>query len=122
MIGDFFTKPLGGAKFRRFRNIIMNITYDEYGPVKIDELTGIHNAKMEKRIEMNQHPSNKSDSERVSCTEHEVSAKDTVSQECVGHMKGLPIEESEYKDTKGAANHINRGQALTRTYAEVVAE
>ena len=26
MIGDFFTKPVGGAKFRRFCNIIMNIS------------------------------------------------------------------------------------------------
>ena len=33
MIGDFFTKPLQGAKFRRFRNIIMNCDYDELGPV-----------------------------------------------------------------------------------------
>ena len=33
MKGDFFTKPVGGAKFRRFRNIIMNISHDEYGPI-----------------------------------------------------------------------------------------
>ena len=35
MIGDFFTKPLNGAKFRKFRNIIMNCDYDETGPVHI---------------------------------------------------------------------------------------
>ena len=48
MIGDFFTKPLGGAKFRRFRNIIMNISHDEYGPVDVDALMVVHNEKMQK--------------------------------------------------------------------------
>ncbi len=33
MIGDFFTKPLHGSKFRKFRNIVMNCEYDEFGPV-----------------------------------------------------------------------------------------
>ena len=33
MIGDFFTKPLQGSKFRKFRNIVMNCEYDEFGPV-----------------------------------------------------------------------------------------
>ena len=50
MIGDFFTKPVGGAKFRRFRNIIMNISHDEYGPVDVDALMIVHNEKMQKRI------------------------------------------------------------------------
>ena len=48
MIGDFFTKPVGGAKFRCFRNIIMNVSHDEYGPVDVDKLMAIHNEKMEK--------------------------------------------------------------------------
>ena len=38
MIGEFFTKPLQGSKFRIFRNIIMNCSYDEYGPVDIDKI------------------------------------------------------------------------------------
>ena len=38
MIGDFSTKPLECSKFRRFRNIIMNCSYDEYGPVDIDKI------------------------------------------------------------------------------------
>ena len=38
MNGDFFTKPLKGSKFRRFRNIIMNCSYDEYGPVNMDKI------------------------------------------------------------------------------------
>ena len=50
MIGDFFTKPLGGAKFRRFRNIIMNISHDEHGPVDVDELMAIHYDKMKQKI------------------------------------------------------------------------
>ena len=52
MIGNFFTKPLGGAKFRRFRNIIMNVSHDEYGPVNVDESMLIHNKKMTKRFDM----------------------------------------------------------------------
>mgnify|MGYP006173805709 CR=1 FL=1 len=43
MIGDFFTKPLGGAKFRRFRNIIMNCSYDDFGPVDMDAIMTEHN-------------------------------------------------------------------------------
>ena len=50
MIGDFFTKALQGAKFRRFRNIIMNISHDEHGPVDVDELTAIHYQKMKDRV------------------------------------------------------------------------
>ena len=50
MIGDFFTKPLGGVKFCRFRNIIMHCGFDEHGPVDIDALTATHYKKMEKRI------------------------------------------------------------------------
>ena len=52
MIGDFFTKPVGGAKYRRFRNIIMNISQDEYGPVDVDALTTLHNEKLHKKSEM----------------------------------------------------------------------
>ena len=51
MIGDFFTKPLGGSKFRRFRNIIMNIEQDEHDPVDVDELMAIHHEKMQRRFE-----------------------------------------------------------------------
>ena len=42
IIGDFFTKPLGGAKFRRFWNIIMNCSYNEHGPVDVDALMEVH--------------------------------------------------------------------------------
>jgi hypothetical protein len=52
MIGDFFTKPLGGAKFRRFRNIIMNCSFDEHGPVDVDALMKVHEEKMKKRIDV----------------------------------------------------------------------
>ena len=30
IIGDVFTKPVGGTKFCHFCNIIMNISHDEY--------------------------------------------------------------------------------------------
>ena len=51
MIGDFFTKPLGGAKFRRFRNIIMNCDVDDYGPVDVDELMTAHYKRVDATIE-----------------------------------------------------------------------
>ena len=50
MIGYFFTKPLGSAKFRRFRNIIMNCSFDDHGPVDVDALMKVHEEKMNKRI------------------------------------------------------------------------
>ena len=52
MIGNFFTKPVGGAKFCRFRKIIMNVSHDEYGPVHVKKLMAIHNEKIEKRFDM----------------------------------------------------------------------
>ena len=55
MIDDFFTKPVRGAKFCRFLNIIMNIIHDEYGPVDMDKLMTIHNEMMEKRFDMVQY-------------------------------------------------------------------
>lgn len=82
MIGDFFTKPLGGAKFRRFRNIIMNISHDEHGPVDVDELTAIHYAKMQEKIRFEE---NKSDDE---FTINDITMTSTMnSQECVGDRK-----------------------------------
>jgi hypothetical protein len=73
MIGDFFNKPLGGAKFQRMRNIIMNCYHDDFGPVNMDELMAEHGKR--------------------TCDRHDVidneptisKASDTVgSQECVG--------------------------------------
>jgi hypothetical protein len=75
MIGDFFTKPLQGAKFRRFRNIIMNITEDENGPVDIDEIMEIHYKKME----------DKRNNTNIESKDEQCAASSTkVSQECVG--------------------------------------
>ena len=91
MIGDFFTKPLGGAKFRRFRNIIMNITQDEHGPVDVDELMAIHYEKMKERI---------NESKPMQCI-------DSGSQECVGNQS----EQDKWAGTKGKKQP---------TYAEVV--
>ena len=50
MIGDFFTNPVGGAKFHRFCNIIKNVNRDEYRPVDVDKLMAIHNEKIEKKV------------------------------------------------------------------------
>ena len=80
MIGDFFTKPLGGAKFRRFRNIIMNLDQDEYGTVDVDELTAIHNAKIERRNEI----ANGDNKENEHGNLPRDPGSHTRSQECVG--------------------------------------
>jgi hypothetical protein len=85
MIGDFFTKPLGGSKFRRFRNIIMNITHDEYGDVDMDELMAVHQAKMQRRFELMAHDSDSEDECTISADVSKVSATDGPSQECVGN-------------------------------------
>ena len=83
MIGDFFTKPLGGAKFRRFRNIIMNINHDEHGPVDVDELTAIHYEKMKVRIGESK----------------PMQSIDPGSQECVGNHSGQVKWADEKKPT-----------------------
>jgi len=77
MIGDFFTKPLQGAKFRRFRNIIMNITHDEYGPVDIDELMKLHHERIQKRNDIGEIEYDSKDNQREVQPSME-------SQECVG--------------------------------------
>ena len=51
MIGDSFTKPVGGAKFRRFCNIIKNVIHAEYRPVEIDKLIAIHSENKEKKVQ-----------------------------------------------------------------------
>ena len=45
MIGGFFTKDVGGAKFCRFRNTITTISHNEYEPVDLDELTTMYDEK-----------------------------------------------------------------------------
>ena len=79
MIGDFFTKPLQGAKFRRFRNIIMNITEDENGAVNIDELMEIHYRKMEESHNRKMEESGGN----LESTDNEGQSTES-SQECVG--------------------------------------
>ena len=120
MIGDFFTKPLGGAKFRRFRNIIMNISHDEHGAVNIDELTAIHQAKMKKRIEME--PAAEDKKEEVERTVNKVSKVSPIvgSQECVGDLRSARSNGA-WAIVRSA--HKNRGGGNTRpTYAQIVAE
>ena len=111
MIGDFFTKPVGGAKFRRFRNIIMNINHDEYGPVNVDELTALHNEKMNKKVEMEA----SRQKNEPSASEH----ADLSSQECVGDV---PKRSNIMWANIRGAHKNKRGQTRKPTYAEVVAE
>ena len=89
MIGDFFTKPLGGAKFRRFRNIIMNISHDEYGPVDVDALMTVHNEEMQKRIDVVSQHENEYDDEPIisKCSNP---AAGVNSQECGGDVIFAP--------------------------------
>ena len=115
MIGDFFTKPLGGAKFRRFRNIIMNISHDEHGPVDADELTALHNERMQRRVEMEvSHPSGEPTiSKRYNVTD------DQDSQECVSDVTKRTNDT--WANIRVAHNN-KRGQARKLTYAEVTSE
>jgi len=85
MIGDFLTKLVGGEKFRRFRNIIMNISHDEYGPVDVNALMAVHNKKMQKGIEViSQHENEYDDEPTTSKCSNPASGMD--SQECVGDV------------------------------------
>ena len=52
MIGGFFAKPVGGAKFCLFCNSITNISHDKYGPVDMDKLMTIQNEKMLKSFDL----------------------------------------------------------------------
>ena len=135
MIAAFFMKPLGGAKFRRFGNIIMNVDHDEFGRVDVDKLTTIHHIKMQRRFEME---SKKEENEPTKNKASKMS-KDEGSQECVGdHKSGSKFEWA----NMGAA-YINprevrinpteirippdlgrskSGRALKLTYAQAVAE
>ena len=101
MIGDFFTKPLGGAKFRRFRNIIMNISHDEHGPVDVDELTAIHYDKMKVRIGESK----------------PMQSIDPGSQECVGNhseqVKWADEKQPTYADVVSRSDVAFRRQSPT---------
>jgi hypothetical protein len=88
MIGDFFTKPLGGAKFRRFQNIIMNCDVDEYGPVNIDELMSRHYSKVDRVMEDDGSKKQAININTIKNNEPDGSITDTGSvgsQECVGN-------------------------------------
>ena len=101
----------------------MNISHDEYGPVDVDELMTLYNAKIQKRFKMIEHVENGSESESTTSKENKMSA-DMNSQECVGDMR------SRYRRSNviwGAVMEAhnkrnNRVQSHIRTYAQVVAE
>ncbi len=83
MIGNFFTKPLGGGvKFRRFRNIIMNCSFDEHGPVDVDEIMAVHRQKMENRILVTDTSKGNSDEPMIDKTSQ--TSNNIGSKECVG--------------------------------------
>ena len=108
MIGDFFTKPLGGAKFRRFRNIIMNISHDEYGPVDVDALMTVHNEKMQKRIEaISQHMNEYGDEPTINKCSETVANGD--SQECVGDVIFSPNDKISVRNRTNFAWAAIRG-------------
>jgi hypothetical protein len=124
MIGDFFTKPVGGSKFRRFRNIIMNITHDEYGPVDVDELMAVHYAKMQKRFDMTcENESTISTKVSKVSANKRVRFADEDSQECVGI--GSKRSNATWASIRGAHKNIRRskvGHTYKPTYAEMVAD
>lgn len=103
MIGDFFTKPLGGAKFRRFRNIIMNLDHDEYGTVNVDELMEIHQQKIAKRMSISTDKGINTYDER-----DDPAGTSARSQECVGDRSEIARP-----NLRGQANKPTYLQALT---------
>ena len=122
MIGDFFTKPLGGAKFCRFRNIIMNCEQDEYGPVDMNELMSEHH----KRIVIRQQIPN--DNELT-----ESQSRFGCSQECVGPRSDpmwaavrIAHKNTTYKSRVStrtpSVGHTGDGRRRRRTAIRTVAE
>jgi hypothetical protein len=142
MIGDFFTKPLNGAKFRRFRNIIMNCDVDEYGPVDVDELMAAHFKRVDQITENN--VSTKRVVHKNLESEPKIKSSELIkivgSQECVGKLTNSqwavrrkarknnnksgpsPLIDSQSRlmgssKTRGATRTTNH-----RTWAQVVSE
>jgi len=107
MIGDFFTKPLGGTKFRRFRNIIMNCRYDDFGPVNIDAIMAEHRENIALADTRNSEST-------VSRTLRTVG-----SQECVGPMsqnKGKNAHLAhQYVRNDGCASHAQKVGGVTHS-------
>ena len=104
MIGDFFTKPVGGTKFHLLFNIIMNISHDEYGPVDVDALMAVHNEKMQKRTDViSQHKNEYDDKPTISKSSNPTSDVDL--QESVGNVTIAP------NDTISAQKRNNASRA-----------
>ena len=137
MIGDFFTKPLGGAKFRRFRNIILNCSVDEHGPVDIDELTKAHFKRVDTTVDVKDIDSNVKtilrddlDPDKTlskggtiySESESEPTIDKTIvgSQECVGdkHMSDI----GKIRGIKHVRTLPHNQSNCPRTWAQVVSE
>jgi hypothetical protein len=95
MIGDFFTKPVQGSKFQKFRNIIMNSDYDEYGLV--DPNDGLNIKLPYKRVE----PS--------------INDGDSGSQECVGVNSEWKLVKNNKKSCGKVSHHnFDRVQCSSR--------
>jgi len=120
MIGDFLPSHWGGAKFRRFCNIIMNINHDEHGSVDVDALMAVHNEKMKKKMEMSVPRENTDEYEPTICKNPSGTAGGD-SQECVGDdMKRDTIK---WANTRSAHKNIHgRTKRSKPTYAQVVSE
>ena len=124
MIGDFFTVPVGGAKFQRFRSIIMNVSHDEYGPFNVDKLIAIHYEKMTKRFDMILEGTI---ADTYEMDEHNISKEqnpaESSSQECVeDRSKQSSMMWASFRNTHKRSKYnkpIKGGRARQRTYAQV---
>jgi hypothetical protein len=116
MIGDFFTKPLGGSKFRRFRNIIMNCDHDDFGPVDVDELMKAHYTRI-----YGDGGDGRDTKDTTKKNEPEVSRYlDTDgSQECVGRNAYLRLKNVGIDRVMSSVPKVTH---RPRTWAEVAAE
>ena len=123
MIGEFFTKPVGEAKFCRFRNIIMHISHEKYG-FDVDKLMAIHNEKMVTRFnvvvegsiadnyEMDEHSITKEQDPAESSSQEFVEDRSKRSNMMWARVRNA---HKRSKDNEP----VNRGQIHRHTYAEV---
>ena len=116
MISDFFTKPLGGAKFRRLRNIIMNVDFDEQGKVEMDAIMQIHQQKMSRRADADTLANNNISKNEPTVSSGNRGIKHARSQECVGNK----YRKSNQSWAIARKAHVRSNP--TRTYAKVVSE
>ena len=105
----------------------MNCSFDEHGPVEVNELMAIHRQKMEKKILMTDTSNGKDGEPTIDKISHDLDNVD--SQKCVGNQlnskwASTRIAHRRYKNLLNCPNishshHIHRIHMVGRTSPEV---